>query len=103
MPASGSQLAAFRSGWAFPIFAGSKGHHFRRVGLSELATSACGLVYPVANLYGIGTFPPCRICRRKAGTPPDVRTFIDTMPPAQLAGSPAAQMIAAAIAREDNR
>ncbi|MGF6712268.1 hypothetical protein QFZ41_003232 [Luteibacter sp. W1I16] len=65
MPASGPQLSAFRSGWAFPIFAGNKGHYFRRIGLNELAMSVCGLVYPVANLYGIGTFLVCRICRRR--------------------------------------
>jgi hypothetical protein len=102
MPASGSQLAGFRQGWAKAIFGGQRGHFFRRVGAGDVAISACGQEVYVSQLYGIGTFTACRNCRKKHGPPPDVRTFIDTMPPAQLAASPAAQLIAAAIAREDN-
>ena len=103
MPASGGQLTSFRNGWAKVAFGGSRGHHFRRVGASDYAVAACGLEAAVAALYGIGTYPPCRICRKKRGAATDVRTFIDTMDPKLLASSPAAQQIAAAISREDKR
>lgn len=79
MSMSGTQLSKFRSGWAIVIGNFGAGHYFTRIGLSDEAFSACGLKAPVRKLYGIGTWSPCRKCRRKHGSPPDVRRFVDEL------------------------
>lgn len=77
MSMSGVQLHKFRSGWAVVIGNFGSGHHFRRIGMTDEVISSCGLYAPVASMWGIGTWPPCRKCRRKHGPPSDVRTFVD--------------------------
>lgn len=74
---SGTQLHKFTKGWAVVIGTFGLGHHFRRIGMTDEVISSCGLRYPVRSLFGIGTFPPCRKCRKKHSAPTDVRTCVD--------------------------
>jgi hypothetical protein len=74
---SGLQLHGFRQGWAIVIGNFGTGHYFRRIGLTDEVVSACGLHAAVRSMWGIGTWTPCRKCRRKHGVPTDVRTLIE--------------------------
>lgn len=79
MSISGSRLHKFREGWAVVIGNFGAGHYFRRTGMTDEALSTCGLRAPLRQLFGIGTWQPCRKCRRKHGAPTDVRTCVDDL------------------------
>lgn len=86
MSVSGTQLHGFRNGWAKEFGTFGAGHYFRRVGLTDEVVSTCGLRASVRSMWGIGTFPPCRKCRRKHQPPSDVRTCLDGTPLEHLDG-----------------
>jgi len=79
MSVSGSRLTKFRHGWAVIIGNFGMGHHFRRVGMTDEAISTCGLRAELRELFGIGTYPACRKCRRKNPAPSNVRTCMDDL------------------------
>lgn len=74
---SGSRLIKFRQGWAIEHGSFGVGHYFRRIGATDETLASCGLRGTVRGMFGIGTFPACRKCRRKHPAPTDVRTCVD--------------------------
>lgn len=53
------------------------GHYFRHVGQDDLVLSSCGQWSRLGVLWGVGTFPACKRCAKKHGSPPDTRTFVE--------------------------
>lgn len=80
MSVSGLQLHSFRAGWALIQGTFGLAHHFRRIGMTDECVSACGLRAPVRVMWGVGTFPVCRKCRKKRAPPADRRTCVDGTP-----------------------
>jgi hypothetical protein len=80
MSVSGRQLHAFRNGWACVFGTFGLAHYFRRVGVTDEVIASCGLRAPVRAMWGVGTFPTCRKCRKKHGPPTDRRTCVDGTP-----------------------
>lgn len=79
MKMSAMQLRGFTKGWAIVIGNFGAGHYFRRIGMTDEVISSCGIRSTVPAMYGIGTWTPCRKCRRKHGAPTDVRTCLDQL------------------------
>lgn len=76
MALSGGRLEDFTEGWALVGGTFGCGHYFRRVGTEDLVLSSCGQWSRLPVLWGVGTFPACKRCEKKHGSPPDRRTFV---------------------------